>query len=162
MTLKQRDLHRDATSLRKSTNYIFSHVLYVKTWLKLLRDGRTGCSNKENSLSEVACEVPAGCVLPKEKRLKGRNRAACQSKQQLHHLPKSCGLFLAIGEGQWHLFDRQEAAVFSSSITGTMALERSRFKGWKYSVCWKRGKKKIKVKQVRGVKFRIYKPWSVF
>lgn len=78
----------------------------------------------------------------------------------LHHFPKSCGLFLAIEGGQWYLFDRQEAAVFSDSIIGTMALERSRFNGWKCSVCYKWGKK-IKIKQVRGVKFRIYKPWRI-
>lgn len=59
--------------------------LYVKAWLKQPQN----CSetaervfDKENSLSEAAGELPAGCVLPQENRLKRMNTAARQSNEQ--------------------------------------------------------------------------------
>lgn len=138
MTLKQQHLHWDATSLRKKiykpqpTNFpprSLSMWSADSSSHKVLWEAEREF-NKQSPRSEAACELQAD-ALPKGKRLESRPEPPVSHPGSARHLPESCGLFLAIEGGQWHLFDRQEAAVFSNSIIGTMALERSRFNGWK-------------------------------
>lgn len=111
----------------------------VKAWLKQPQTAlrrQNGCVQQGKVIIRSSLWAPSRMRVTQGEPTQTHEHSRLSVKPAaLHRLPKSCGLFLAIRGGQWHLFDRQEAAVFSNSIIGTMALERSRFDSWKYWVC---------------------------